>query len=54
MSALKIQEGVTFAGQERCLRSFLEPVEGSVDVGDEVIDVITPPIALQTSYSDHP
>jgi hypothetical protein len=54
MSASKIQEAVAFAGQEHRLQSFLSPVELVLDAVGAFVDVITPPSASQTSYSDHP
>jgi len=54
MSAPKIQEAVTFAGREHRLMSFRSPVDFVLDAAGAFVDVITPPSASQTSYSDHP
>ena len=54
MSAPKIQEAVTFAGQEHRLRVFLRPVERVLDAVGALVDAITSPSASQTSYSDPP
>jgi len=54
MSASKIQKAVAFAGQEHRLQPFLSPAELVLDAVGAFVDVITPPSASQTSYSDHP